>query len=190
MAASAVPRFTHEEFIEFERESRFRHEYIRGHIELMAGGSENHALLILSIGAILRTALRGRDCRAYGSDLLVRIESADMSSYPDAMVICGPTHFAERRNLAVDNPVLLVEVLSPTTEGYDRNEKFPAYLQLGTLREVLFIAQDRPSVEYWKKQDDGWISAAVSGLDGVIDLQHLDVKISMGELYADVRLTS
>jgi len=190
MAASAVPRFTFDEFLEREQQSPFRHEYIRGHIEMMAGGSENHALLILSIGAILRTALRGRDCRAYGSDLLVRIESADISSYPDAMVICGPTHFADRRNLAVDNPVLLVEVLSPTTEAYDRGEKFRAYQQLSALREVLFIAQDRPSVEYWTRQGDGWISVAVSGSDAVVDLQHLNVKISMSELYADVRLTS
>lgn len=113
-----------------------------------------------------------------------------MSSYPDAMVICGSTHFAERRNLAVDNPVLLVEVLSPTTEAYDRDEKFPAYQQLSTLREVLFIAQDRPFVEYWKKHDDGWTSVAVSGLDAVVDLQHLNVKISLSELYADVRLTA
>jgi Uma2 family endonuclease len=190
MAASAVPRFTHEEFLEFERQSRFRHEYIGGHVEMMAGGSENHALLILSIGAILRTALRGRECRAYGSDLLVRIESADMLSYPDAMVICGPTHFADRRNLSVDNPVLLVEVLSPTTEAYDRGDKFRAYQQLTALREVLFIAQDRPAAEYWTRQDDGWTSITVSGLDGVVDLQHLNVKISMAELYADVRWTA
>ena len=154
---------------------------------MMAGGSENHALLNLTIGSILRNAVRGRDCRAYGSDLLVYVESADLSGYPDAMVICGPTHFADRRNLVVDNPVLLVEVLSPTTEAFDRGDKFSAYKQLSSLRELLFIAQDRPWVEYWQKQDGAWVSVVVEGMDRVVELQHLGVTISTAELYADVR---
>jgi len=183
MAASAVPRFTHEEFLDREAQSPFRHEYTRGHVEMMAGGTENHALLNVAIATLVKTALRGRDCKIYGSDMLVRMESADMSSYPDAMVICGKTHFAEGGKRVVDNPLLLVEVLSPSTASYDRGEKFAAYKQLQSLREVLFISQDRPAVEYWQKAPNGWFSTTMEGLASTVVLAHLQISVPLAELY-------
>ena len=186
MAASAVPRFTHEEFLDREAQSQFRHEYSRGRVEMMAGRTENHALLGASLVYLLTARLIDRNCSVYGSDLLVRINTADKSTYPDAMVICGKARFPDRRKLVVDDPVLLVEVLSPSTEGYDRTEKLTAYKQLDSLREILFISQDQPSVEYLQKGSDGWTTTLVEGRDAVLSLVHLEVSIPLAELYRRV----
>lgn len=186
MAASAVPRFTHEEFLDREQHSPFRHEYTRGHIEMMSGGTENHSLLATAVTYLLSARLLDRDCSVHGSDLLVRINVADKSTYPDAMVICGKAHFPERRKLVVDNPILLVEVLSPSTELYDRSEKLTAYKQLSSLREILFISQDQPSVEYMQKGPDGWITTVHEGRDAILSLVHLQVSIPLADLYRRV----
>lgn len=186
MAASAAPRFTHDEFLDREQHSPFRHEYTRGHVEMMSGGTENHSLLATSLTYLLTARLLDRDCSVHGSDLLVRINIADMSTYPDAMVICGKAHFPERRKLVVDNPVLLVEVLSPSTVTFDRGAKLAAYKQLASLREILFIAQDQPSVEYMQKGPDGWISTILEGREAILSLVHLQVSIPLADLYRRV----
>ena len=102
------------------------------------------------------------------------------------MVICGKARFPERRKLVVDNPVLLVEVLSPSTAAYDRTEKLAAYKQLESLREVLFISQDQPSVEYLQKGSNGWTTTLIEGRDAVLSLAHLQVSIPLAELYRRV----
>lgn len=186
MAASAIPRFTFDEFLEREQQSPFRHEYIRGHVEMMAGGSEQHALLCAAIVRILDTALLDRDCRVYGDAFLLRMEAADLSSYPDAMVVCGQPNFTERRKLVLDNPIVVVEVLSPSTEQYDLGEKREAYQQLSSLKEMLFISQDRPEVQYWFRQDEGWDSVVIAGIGATITLRHLGIAIGVGDLYRRV----
>jgi Uma2 family endonuclease len=190
MAASAVPRFTHDEFLEREQQSPFRHEYIRGHIEMMAGGSERHALLCAAIVRILDTALLDRDCRVYGDAFLLRMAAADISSYPDAMVVCGQPNFVERRTLVLDNPIVVVEVLSPSTEDYDLREKLPAYQQVTSLKEILFLSQDKAAVQYWYRQDGGWESMTVAGMEAVIPLRHLAIDIRLADLYRRIDWTS
>ncbi len=153
---------------------------------MMSGGTENHSLLATAVTYLLSARLLDRDCSVHGSDLLVRINVADKSTYPDAMVICGKAHFPERRKLVVDNPILLVEVLSPSTELYDRSEKLTAYKQLSSLREILFISQDQPSVEYMQKGPDGWITTVHEGRDAILSLVHLQVSIPLADLYRRV----
>lgn len=153
---------------------------------MMSGGTENHSLLATTVTYLLSARLLDRDCSVHGSDLLVRINIADKSTYPDAMVICGKAHFPERRKLVVDNPVLLVQVLSPSTEFYDRSEKLTAYKQLASLREILFISQDQPSVEYMQKGPDGWITTLHEGRDAILSLVHLQVSIPLADLYRRV----
>ena len=186
MAASAAPRFTHDEFLDREQHSPFRHEYCQGRIEMMAGGTWIHALLSASIARLLGNALENRDCSVQGSDFLIRMLSSDMSSYPDAMVVCGKANFLDRRKLVVDNPVLVVEVLSPSTESFDLGAKLNAYKQLASLREILFIAQDQPSVEYMQKGPDGWTSAIIEGREAILSLVHLQVSIPLADLYRRV----
>ena len=153
---------------------------------MMAGDSKNHTLLSAAIGSMLKAALLGRNCPVLGSDLYVRIEPVDLSTYPDAMVICGKTSFAKDSERVVDNPVLVVEVLSPSTQTYDQGEKFAAYQQLDSLREVLFISQDRPTVEYWQKSPSGWISTTAEGLASTLILSQLQISIPLAELYRRV----
>ena len=186
MAASAVPRFTHEEFLDREQHSPFRHEYCQGRIEMMAGGTWIHALLSATVARLLGNALEDRDCSVQGSDFLIRLLESDMSSYPDAMVVCGKANFVDRRKLVVDNPVLVVEVLSPSTESFDRGAKLTAYKQLASLREILFISQDQPSVEYMQKGPDGWITTLHEGRDAILSLVHLQVSIPLADLYRRV----
>ncbi len=186
MAASAIPRFTHEDFLDREAQSQFRHEYCQGRIEMMAGGSWIHSLLSTAIARLLGNALQDRDCTVQGSDFLIRMLAADMSSYPDAMVVCGKANFIDRRKLVVDNPVLVAEVLSPSTEAFDRGAKLAAYKQLDSLREILFISQDQPSVEYLQKGSNGWTTTLVEGRDAVLSLVHLEVSIPLAELYRRV----
>ena len=126
MTPQPVPHFTHEEFLDRERESTFRHEFHHGRIEMMAGGSHSHSLIGANCIGDLRAALRGRNCQVHGGALMIRIAEADTSTYPDAMVICGEPAFADRRRIIITNPVVIVEVLSPSTEAYDRGEKFKA----------------------------------------------------------------
>ena len=190
MAASAVPRFTFDEFLEREQRSPFRHEYIRGHIEMMAGGSENHALLCAAIVRILDTALLDRDCRVYGDAFLLRMEAAELSSYPDAMVVCGQPNFVERRKLVLDNPVVVVEVLSPSTEAYDLGEKRQAYQQLASLKEILFLSQDRPAIQYWYRQDGGWESMTIEDAEATLSLRHLAIDIQLADLYRRIDWTA
>ncbi len=186
MAASAVPRFTHEEFLDREQQSPFRHEYCQGRIEMMAGGTWIHALLSATIARLLGNALGDRDCSVQGSDFLIRMAASDMSSYPDAMVVCGKANFVDGRKLVIDNPVLVVEVLSPSTVEFDRGTKLAAYKQLESLREILLISQDRPSVEYLQNGPNGWTSTFVEGRDALLSLVHLQISIPMAELYRRV----
>ena len=130
MSAQTVPQFTHEEFPEHEGQSNFRHEYKQGRVEMMACENHNHSQLITKAVRLLDTALDGRDCEVHSEAMLVHITSANMSTYPDTMVICGKPNFPDRRKNIVTNPILVVEVVSPSTENYDRNEKFRTYQQL------------------------------------------------------------
>jgi Uma2 family endonuclease len=185
-----VPRFTLDEFLEREQQSPYRHEYIRGHIEMMAGGSERDALLCAAIVRILDTALLDRDWRVYGDAYLLRMATADISSYPDAMVVCGRPNFLERRKLVLDNPIVVVEVLSPSTEAYDLQEKLPAYQQLPSLKEILFLSQDKPAIQYWYRQDGGWESVMIDGTEATLSLRHLAIDIRLADLYRRIDWTA
>ncbi len=153
---------------------------------MMAGGSERHALLCTAIVRILDTALLDRECRVYGDAFLLRMAAADLSSYPDAMVVCGQPNFIERRKLVLDNPILVVEVLSPSTEEYDLGEKRLAYQQLSSLQEILFISQDRPAVQYWFRHEGGWDSVVIDGMSATLSLRYLGIDIGVGDLYRRV----
>jgi len=190
MAASAVPRFTFDDFLEREQQSPFRHEYIRGRVEMMAGGSERHALLCTAMIRILDTALLDRECRVYGDTFLLRMAAADLSSYPDAMVVCGQPNFVERRKLVLDNPIVIVEVLSPSTEEYDLGEKRLAYQQLSSLQEILFVSQDRPAIQYWFRQDGSWESMTIETMSATLSLRHLGIDIRVADLYRRISWVS
>ena len=187
-----MPRLTIEEYLLQERESGQRYEYHDGRIFALAGGSVNHGLLCGNIYAELRNHLRtkGSNCKPTTSEIKLSIVKENRFVYPDAMVICGELETSEGDKNAVTNPILVVEVLSKTTADYDRGDKFYSYRQIPTLQEYVLIEQDRPQVEvfYKKAGTDLWSIKRFEGLEGIIQLQSLEIEIQMSELYFDIEL--
>ena len=143
------------EYLAAEEASDIKHEYLRGHVHPMAGGTPEHAALAMAVGIQLGTALRGKPCRVFSSDLRVRADETDLSTYPDLTVVCGHLQRSGVDQNAITNPTLIVEVLSDTTEAYDRGEKFAHYRRLPSLREYLLVSQREPRLELHRKNEAG-----------------------------------
>ena len=177
-----------EEYLERERAApRERHEYIDGWVIRVSGASIEHNFIVSNINALLHTALRSTECRGTTNDLRVALPSVDKYAYPDIVVYCGEPELDEEQLDMLYNPTLLVETLSPTTEGYDRGEKFSRYRQIDSLQEYLLVAQDTPHVEHYVRQDDGsWRLTDIDGLDATITLPSVEAELPLSEVYLDV----
>ena len=186
MAEPALPIFrTVDDFLTWENQEPQRYEFVGGVLTLMAGGTENHDLIGINIAAILNQRLRGTPCRVHGSNLKVR-SPASAIMYPDAFVRCGP---ASGDRTVVSDPVLVVEVLSPTTQQADLTRKRWAYQAIDTLQAMLFVAADEARVELFSAGPDGvWLSRFIVGPDGEVPLDALSVALPMAELYAGADL--
>ena len=175
------PLLTEEQYLEIERAAETKSEFHDGRMYAMAGGSFNHAVLSGSIYASLRNQIPP-GCRALTADLRIKIVAANIYTYADCSVICGEPQLSEDNAL---NPLLIAEVLSPSTEGYDHGKKFELYRTIESLREYLLIHQDRRHVEHYSKQDDGsWVLREHSGVEGLVSIARLGATVSLGELYA------
>lgn len=173
---------TKEEYLLLEDQRAFRSEYRNGEVVAMAGGTALHNQITINTITAISNALRKKPCIVFGSDL--KVELAESYVYPDAFVICGEVEFAKDRKDIVRNPSLLVEVLSESTESYDRGEKFELYRSLPSSKEYVLISQVKPSVEVYFKQDNKhWLMTVITDLDDTVPLQSLDVTLSMREIY-------
>lgn len=173
---------THEQYLELERTSEDKHEYVDGVVHLMAGGTPEHGRLTAAFSGLLFAALGGRPCVVLSSDVRIRIQATDRSTYPDLSVVCGPLVPDADDPDAVINPVLIVEVLSPTTEAADRGEKFAHYRRLDSLQEYVLVAQDRPRVEVFRREGDIW-ALREHGPGSEIALASVDASIPVDALY-------
>jgi Uma2 family endonuclease len=154
--AAAKPKMSAEDFLAWDVHETLRHEFVRGEVFLMAGGEDSNATTAMNIGMALRTHLRGTPCRTFLADVKLRVEAADCYFYPDVMVTCSATDAADR--LIKREPVLVVEVLSPSTAAYDRGDKFADYRQLPSLREYLLVDPHTRRCDLYRKGDDGlWV---------------------------------
>jgi Uma2 family endonuclease len=151
-----VPRHTsYADYAAQEETSPEKHEYLRGEVLAMAGGTPEHAALAMAVGIELGAALRHQPCRVFSSDLRIRVEETDLTTYADASVICGKLERSSVDPLAAINPVLIVEVLSDSSEAYDRGEKFAHYRRIPSLREYLLVSQRERRLELYRKNDEG-----------------------------------
>ena len=151
MSEFAHRRHSFREYLQLEEAAEERHEFCDGAIVAMAGGTPEHALLIANFTGLLGAGLRGGPCRGYSSDLRIRVLETSLATYPDISVICGPLQRdPEDRNTAT-NPTVLVEVLSPSTAGYDRGEKLDHYLRIPTLQEVVLVDHRRAHVDVYRR---------------------------------------
>jgi Uma2 family endonuclease len=184
MAGLPTSPLTEEEYLTIEREAFEKSEFHDGQMFAMAGCSLNHSILSSRINSLLDRQVPP-ECRTLTSDMRIKVARAGLYTYPDCSVFWGdPQFFGDRKDVIL-NPVLLVEVLSPSTEGYDRGKKFEMYRTLESLREYLLIHQDRRHVEHYSKQDDGsWLLREHSGVDGLIVIGRLGVQIPLADLYA------
>lgn len=193
MTAMGLPaakrRYTVAEYLELERNSAERHEYNDGEILAMAGGTPEHSLLVANVIREVGNRLKGKPCRVYDANLRVAVSGPSRYLYPDSSVICGPVEYdlQDVTRQTVMNPRLVVEVLSPSTEAYDRGEKFTRYRAITSFQEYVLVSQHAPLVETYFRQADGtWLVSFFSGMDAVAQLPSLDVRLPLHEIYADV----
>ncbi len=186
MSSPAPTRLiTVEDYLAGEAVSPIRHEYVAGEVFAMAGATEEHATIALNLAALLRAHVRGGPCRVYIADMKLRVATANAFFYPDVFVTCDPADAAEP--LTKHHPRVICEVLSESTEAYDRGGKFAAYRGLESLSEYLLIDSRRRTVEVFRRQPDGWLLAPVPP-DGRLGLASIGFDCALDALYEDVVL--
>ena len=175
--------YTPEEYLALEERADYRSEYLNGYIFKMAGGSEAHITISYNATKVFADKLRGK-CRAYQSEMKVWVEKVGTFFYPDVTVVCGERRFYEGRRDTVENPILLVEVLSESTKEYDKNDKFFTYQHIESFREYVLISQNQPAVQqYIRQADDGWKYKATIGLNSQVYFESVDADCSLEEIY-------
>ncbi len=183
------PRHSVEQYFQLEFDASDKHEYHDGEILAMAGTSYDHCVILPNVVGELRAALKGKPCRVLDGNLRIRIPGTPRYVYPDASVICGQPQFdpLDPRPMTVTNSRVIIEVLSPSTEAYDRGDKFTHYREIASLEEYIRVSQDRPSVETFSRQPDGsWSFTTFSGRDAVLKVRCLGVELPMAEVYVGV----
>ena len=181
-------RYSFRDYLAVEEMGPVRHEFLQGAIFAMAGGTPEHAALSAAFVVLLGTNLRGTQCRPYSADLRVRIPATGLATYADAAVICGELERDPESPTHVTNPTLIVEVLSPGTEEYDRGEKREQYQQLSSLRDYVLVAQSRRRVEVFTRASGGEWEPRVYGSGEVVALPSIDCRFEVDELYASAGL--
>jgi len=187
---SALPkhRYTLEEYLELDRNSDERYEYFDGEVVAMSGGRIAHSLIAGNINRALGNKLENRPCQVLTSDARIKVPAALPYRFADVVAVCGEPVIDEIGEMELlVNPLLIVEVLSKTTEAYDRGEKFSAYQSIESFREYLLVAQDRPHITRYVRQAPGaWLRTEAEGLEARLTLTSLDCELTLGEIYRQV----
>lgn len=183
---SAVPKIylTPAEYLAFERQSDVKHEYFRGELFAMAGASRQHVRISINVTTLLDNQLKGRRCEVFNGDMRVKVSPTGLYTYPDASVVCGRPRFEDKELDVLLNPTVIVEILSKSTEAYDRGEKFAQYRTLDTLSDYLLVSQDRPLIERFTRQPDSvWLFTESAGLDAVMPIEAIQCQLPLAEVY-------
>ncbi|MEI6778051.1 MAG: Uma2 family endonuclease [Chloroflexales bacterium] len=191
MTAQPTLYLTETEYLERERVSIIKHEYYAGEVFAMSGASESHNLIASNVNASLYTQLRGRGCRIYPSDMRVKVMKTGLFTYPDITIVCAKPEFTDvtKRDTLI-NPTVIIEILSPSTERYDRGVKFQNYRTIETLKEYILIAQDKHHIEqYARHETHKWILTEAVGLDSSIVLDSIQCILSLADTYELVDFT-
>ena len=185
MSALPDPKtYTAEEYLALERSSlEGKCEFVDGQIFAMAGASREHNLIGVNIAGELRGQLKGRPCEAYANDMRVKAAEAKGYHYPDISVVCGKPEFEDGQMDTLINPTVLVEILSSSTEAYDRGDKFAGYRKIHSLREYILVSQDKPLIERYIRQGDAWVLTETEGLDGAVNVETIGCVLAMSEVY-------
>jgi Uma2 family endonuclease len=178
---------TADEYLAFERESEFKHEFIGGEIYAMTGASRHHNLIAGATYVALYTQLRKKGCEIYPSDMKVHSPVTGSYVYPDITIVCGDAELNDDHEDILLNPTLIIEVLSPSTEAYDRGEKFRNYWAIPSLAAYVLVAQDRPRLERSTRAGDSeWLLTVAEGLDASLALPSIDCTLALAEVYEQI----
>jgi Uma2 family endonuclease len=184
-SAPQTERFTPEQYLQLEVQSDRRHEYYRGEIFLMTGASRAHNLIAANIIGRLNRHLAGNPCEVYGADMRVKVSESGLYTYPDISVACPSIEFEMRQGTdTLLNPVVVIEVLSPTTEAYDRGRKLAHYQKLPSLREYILVSQDEPRIDHLERLAGGdWRLSIAAGLEATVRLNAIDCQLRLIEVH-------
>jgi Uma2 family endonuclease len=171
-----------------EEVSPTKHEYLGGRVYAMAGGSYNHTTICTNLAAATKNALRGRSCKARGSEQRVKVEATGLNTYPDAVIFCPPARFEGSNDHTLLTPKVIFEVLSDSTERYDRGDKFRAYAEIETLTDYVLIDQNRITVEHFRRTPDGWLLNSYLRLSDALPLVDLEIELSLDAIYDELDL--
>jgi Uma2 family endonuclease len=183
MAVQIQQRSTPEEYLAQERRADYKSEYFNGFMFAMAGASREHNLIAGNVFGELRAQLKGRPCETYQSDMRVKVSETGLYTYPDVVAVCGERRFEDVKGDTLLNPTLIVEVLSESTEAYDRGDKFGHYLRLKSLQEYVMISQDKARVEHYVRQGEHWLFAESRDLEGTLQLASVGCRVPLREIY-------
>jgi Uma2 family endonuclease len=187
MGLAARQRFTFDEYLLLEDIAEVKHEFLGGEVWAMAGGSPEHAAIIGNVTTLLNVQLRGQRCRVHSTELRVRVKTTGLGTYPDVTVVCGRLERDpdDRTGHTAINPRVIVEVLSPSTEDYDRGEKLSHYQTIPSLQEVVLVAHDRPELEVVRREADGTWSRHLAGAGQAVQLASIRCELVVAEVYRD-----
>jgi Uma2 family endonuclease len=186
MSTRSKPCLTPEQYLEIERKAEFKSEYYHGEMFAMGGARYAHTVVVANISGELRQQLRRGPCSVSTSDLRVLVSATGLYTYPDVVVACEP-RFLDGQFDVLLNPVLLVEVLSPSTEAYDRGRKFKHYRAIESLQAYLMVAADRIQADLYARQSDGnWLLTSASSLEDILSLQSIACQLTLADLYEKV----
>lgn len=186
---SSDPRtlLTEEEYLAVERQAEFRSEFLAGEMFAMVGATRRHNRIVTNLTTALDTQLRDRPCNVYSSDLRVRVSSTGLYTYPDVVVTCGEEAFADGEEDTLLNPLVLLEVLSRSTEAYDRGKKFEHYQTIESLSTYMLVAQDARRVEWYVRQEGGvWLYTEAHGDDAAFGIEAIACDLKLEDVYAKV----
>jgi Uma2 family endonuclease len=184
MSSERKTRLTPAEYLALERKAEVRSEYLDGDMVAMSGGSREHNLIVGNIVGELRTHLKGRTCEVYPSDMRVNVSATGLYTYPDVTVVCGEPELQDERRDTLLNPTVIFEVLSESTESYDRGSKFAHYRKIPSLVEYVLVSQREYRIEQYVRQSDGpWLRSEVRGLKSKLELPSLQCSIELAQIY-------
>ncbi|SRR5260221_3784776 len=190
MSSFRPNRLTAGEYLELERKAEIRSEYIAGQMYAMSGASRRHGLISGNVYGLIWAQLRGRSCEAFANDMRVKVTPTGLYTYPDIVAVCGEAHFDDEHTDTLTNPTVIVEVLSDSTEAYDRGEKFAHYRRLDSLREYVLVAQNKVRVEHYRREGEQWVLSEVSEPDATLHLTSIDCHVGIAAIYEKVDFES
>ncbi|MGH7127157.1 MAG: Uma2 family endonuclease [Planctomycetaceae bacterium] len=189
MSTAAEKRLTVQEYLAIERAAETKSEFFDGEMFAMAGASRRHNLITTNSSREVSLQLKGRRCEVYTSDMRVKIITTGLYTYPDLVVVCGEPEFEDAEVDTLLNPTVLMEVLSESTEDYDRGRKLTHYRKIPSLREYLLISQEEHLIEQFLRQSDGrWLLSEFRGLEATVSMPSIDCRLPLAEVYDKVEL--